>query len=79
MLKRRYPFQPYSYSKHEKNNKPIDFGLARSVSVFIGNYLDGWLMVGENMSQWEDNMNSGEKIILTSKFASHNLIHLMTK
>ena len=79
MLKRRYPFQPYNTSNHEKNIQQIDFGLARYVSVLIGNYLDGWLMVGENMYQCEDKMNAGERIILRSKLVSNNLIYLTTK
>ena len=59
--------------------QPIYYGLGWSVSVTTGNYLDVWLMVGENIYQWEDKMNSGEKRILMSNFESNNLKHFMTK
>ena len=42
-------------------------------------YLDGWLMVDENMVFWEDKMTSYQRVFLIRNFVSEYLVNLMAK
>ena len=47
--------------------QPIDAGLGRSVRISVGNFLDEWLMIGENMERWESKWTAAERRIMISK------------
>lgn len=57
--------------------QPIDAGLARSVRIAVGNYLDKWLMDGENLLHWENKWTASERRILISDLVGKAMRYVM--
>ena len=57
--------------------QPIDAGLGRSVRISVGNFLDEWLMIGENMERWESKWTAAERRIMISKWVGNAMQFVM--
>ena len=57
--------------------QPIDAGLGRSVRISVGNFLDEWLMIEENMERWESKWTAAERRIMISKWVGNAMQFMM--
>ena len=48
--------------------QPIDAGIGRFIKLKIGNALDKWLEVDENVEKWQGKMSAKERHILMTKW-----------
>lgn len=49
-----------------ESTQAIDAGIGRSIRCAIGNLLDQWLLIEENMEKWEGRMTASERRVLMS-------------
>ena len=55
----------------------IDAGLGRSVRIYVGNFMDKWLMIEENMERWESKWTAAERRIMISKWVGNAMQFVM--
>jgi hypothetical protein len=56
--------------------QPIDAGIGQSIRIYIGQELDAWLMVNDNLDKWESGFTASERRVLMTNLLARAVTKL---